>query len=198
MNEHLSDFEELVDALLPGRGDLVTVIRAYFDESYGPDGLLCVAGYVFTKAGARGINREWGNMLARYKLPYFRMPDCAHGNGVFKNLGRPTCDEIAREAIRMATHYSAFGVAATLMEPEFNAKVPDGPYIGNARGYEFAVWNALMGVREFMRQAGFKGKAAYFFEAGHRSQASANRLMNLLFTSPGLRDGYRYHSHTPS
>lgn len=190
------DLLEILDAIAPGKDDLVTVIQAYFDESYGPDGLLCVAGYVFTKAGLRGITREWGNMLRRYKLPYFRMSDCAHGNGAFANVGADTRDKIAREAIRMATHYSAFGVATTLMEPEFNAKVPEGPYLGNARGYEFAVWNSLMGVRQFMKQAQFKGKVAYLFEAGHRSQASANRLMNQLFTLPNLRDEYQYHSHT--
>ncbi|MFO1018220.1 MAG: hypothetical protein U1E03_11520 [Hyphomonadaceae bacterium] len=187
---------DVLDAVAPGRDDLVTVIQAYFDESYGPDGLLCVAGYVFTKAGVRGITGEWGNMLRRYKLPYFRMSDCAHGKGVFANIGRETRDKIAREAIRMATHYSGFGVAATISEHEFNEKVPEGPYIGNARAYEFAVWNCLMGVRQFMRDAEYKGKAAYFFEAGHRSQSAANRLMNSLFESPNMRAEYRYLSHT--
>lgn len=190
------DFVEIIDALAPGRGDLVTVIQAYFDESYGPDGLLCIAGFVFTKAGARGITREWGSMLKRYKLPYFRMSDCAHGKGVFANLGAETRDKIAREAIRMATHYSAFGVANTLMEHEFNEKVPKGPHVGNARAYEFGVWNCLMGVRQYMREANFKGKVAYFFEAGHQRQSAANNLMNILFISPNLRAEYRYLSHT--
>ena len=34
------------------------------------------------------------------------------------NVGADARDKVAREAIRMATHYSAFGVATTLMEPE--------------------------------------------------------------------------------
>lgn len=192
----IEDFLEIADAVAPGRDDLVAVIQAYFDESYGPDGLLCVAGFVFTKAGVRGITREWGNMLRRYKLPYFRMSDCAHGNGVFKNVGVDTRDKIARHAIKMAAHYSAFGVAATLMEHEFNAKVPEGPHIGNARAYEFGVWNCLMGVRQYMKDAGFKGRVAYFFEAGHKNQSAANHLMNQLFDSPTLKDDYRYNGHS--
>ncbi|MDX2275317.1 MAG: hypothetical protein NW206_07670 [Hyphomonadaceae bacterium] len=190
-----SDFLEIADALAPGRDDLVTVIQAYFDESYGPDGLLCVAGYVFTKAGARGLTREWGHMLRRWKLPYFRMSACAHGNEPFDRLSADARDKVARAAIGMTVKYAAFGVANTVNEHEFNAKVPDGDQIGNARAYEFLTWNCLLGVRQYCDEARFKGKVAYFFEAGHKSQTSANNLMGRLFTVPTLRAEYRYAAH---
>jgi len=174
----------------------VTVIHAFFDESYGPDGLLCVAGFVFTKAGVRDLSRAWGHMLKRYDLPYFHMASCAHGADVFKNLGAPVRDQIAREAIRLIGKCAAFGVANTVMEPEFNAKVPEGHYIGNVRAYEFLVWNCLMGVRQYANEAHYNGKVAYFFEAGHKSQSTANKLMQQLFDAPNLRDEYRYAGHS--
>ncbi len=174
----------------------MTVIQAFFDESYGPDGLLCVAGYVFTKAGARGLTREWSNMLKRHGLPYFRMSACAHGNDPFDKLGAPTRDQIAREAIRMIVKYAAFGVANTANEKEFAEKVPKGKTIAHVGCYEFLTWNCLLGVRQYCNEAGFKGKVAYFFEAGHRSQSAANNYMNRLFQHPVMRADYRYVGHS--
>ena len=191
----ISDFEEILDAVLPEQDGIVTVLQAYFDESYGEDGLLCVAGYVFTKAGARQLTKSWGHMLKKWGIPFFRMSACAHGNYPFDKFGAPTRDKIAREAIATITKCAAFAVANTVNEVEFNKKVPEGPWIGNGRAYEFCVWNCLMGVSRYTERAGYKGKVAYFFEAGHARQTAANALMTALFSAPNLRADYRYAAH---
>lgn len=187
-------FGELIDVLLPGRGGVAVVIYAYFDESFGPDGLLCVAGYTFTKKGVRGLEREWGHMLRRYGVPFFRMSACAHGNWPFDKMSKPRRDEMARCAIGIIKKYAVLGMANTVNEPEFNSIVPDGNQIGNARAYEFCVWSCLMAVRQWMLNEGHKDKVAYFFEAGHVRQGAASNLMQVLFSIPELKDEYHANS----
>lgn len=191
-----SDFLELLDVVAPRETDLVTLLQAYYDESYGPDGLLCVGGCIFTKKGARGLDREWGQMLRENAIPYFRMSACAHGNDPLHKLSDNQRDRLARRAIALVTKHALAIMATTVSEPDFEAKVPRGPYIGNVRAYEFCVWNSLMHVWKLADLAELRGaRVAYFFEAGHRSQKQANRLMHTMFDAPTLREQYMYMSH---
>lgn len=187
------DFGDLAEALAPGPNDLVALIQAYFDESYG-NGLLCVAGYVFTKGKAKRLDAQWRKMLRRYRLPYFRMSACAHGKKPFDHLSYDDRDKAARLAIGLIKKFALVGIAATVDERQHEAQVPD-PYKIHGP-YEFCVWNCLMGVRRWMDGEGRKGDVAYVFEAGHAHQSNANRLMHLLFKSPRLRERYRYVSHS--
>jgi hypothetical protein len=50
-------------------------------------------------------------------------------------------------------------------------------------------------VREWLFRNPRPGKAAYFFEAGHRSQAQANSIMQEIFSLPQRRDEYQYGDH---
>jgi len=61
---------------------------------------MCVAGYVFERDNAALISAEWHAMLARYKLPYFHMCDCAPCGDIYRHLTMPECDAAAREAMK--------------------------------------------------------------------------------------------------
>lgn len=194
-SESARDFIDLLDVLAPRESDLVTVIYAAFDESYGPSGLLCVAGHVYTKKGARKLAGEWGSMLQKYRLPYFRMSACAHGNYPFNRLSAAKRDEVARRAIALIRKNASVYVATTVNELEFNEKVPTGAQIGHVRAYEFCVWNSLFAVRASKREYKLSGRVAFLFESGHRSRKAANRLMHELIEIPSIREDYSYLSH---
>ena len=173
----------------------MAVIEAYFDESYD-DTLLCLAGYIFTKTNAKALEKKWRALLRRNKdLPYFRMSACAHGNYPFDRLTPPERDQVAREAIALIREHAAFGIAITVDEHEFNRRVPDVGKDVHGEAYEFAAWNCLMGVSNWLEITGRKGRVGYFFEAGHKHQARAHRLMDYLFQASEHRDQYQYGGH---
>ena len=106
---------DLLWALAPNRNDLVALLQTYFDESHGPDGLMCVAGYVFTKSRAMTFDRLWRrDVLKKYGLPYFRMSSCAHGNEPFDKLGKAKCVDAEKQAISIIHETALRGVAATV------------------------------------------------------------------------------------
>ena len=51
-------------------------------------------------------------------------------------------------------------------------------------------------VRKWADNRNFNGKIAYIFEAGHRDQPEANRMMNDLVKKPLVKALARYGSHT--
>jgi hypothetical protein len=110
-----SAFLDLLWLLAPERNDLVAVLQAFFDESYGPEGLVCVAGYIFTKSKAQVFDRAWRAMLRRYCLPYFRMSSCAHGADPFAGLTKEQRISVLKEAISIIHVNALHGVAATVL-----------------------------------------------------------------------------------
>ena len=82
-------FAWLVNSILPGGGHFLMLdFDAYFDESGTHEGahVLCVAGYVIEREEVRKFIKEWNKELQRYDLPYFRMSECAHRSGAFKDM----------------------------------------------------------------------------------------------------------------
>ena len=110
-----SPLRRLLDITNLNGGLVVALAEAYFDES-GMDQsqFLCVAGYIFTKENAVELSGEWRAMLDTWQLPFFRMVDCAHGNGHFKRLSPPERDAVARHAILLTKRYAARGIAVSM------------------------------------------------------------------------------------
>jgi hypothetical protein len=185
-------FDAMVDALAGDRGDGVALIQSYFDESYD-DETLCVGGYVFKNTKAKLFNREWRQMLARYRLPFFRMSACNAGKEPFQHLDRDQRIAVQTEAIDLIGKYAAAGYAVTVDQHAFDDVVTNKGVVSSA--YELCVWECLLGVNHWLKDSGITGSVAYFFEAGHEHQTKANRLMNLIFAEARLRKFYQYKAH---
>jgi hypothetical protein len=186
---------QLAEAVAPRADDLVALIQAYFDESYGEGGVFCVAGYAFARMKCRPFDAAWRAMLAKYRLPFFRMSSCAHGNGVFKHLSSDECIAVEKEAIALIKRYAACGFAITVDPADF-AKVVGQPGIEKTP-YEFCVTMCLVAVSVWADQPGRPPVSiSYFFEAGHKHQGETQAVMDRVFRDPHLRDRYGYMSHT--
>lgn len=175
----------------------MALAEMYFDESEDEKHqLLCVAGYLFKKDNAEQLQRRWTDILGRENLPYFRMVECAHGNGVFADL---------KEKQRIKIQTELFGVLKDQMETgisisfdlRFSHLIPSAKAHGITlmHPYTLCAYFCMMQGRVWAAANRFDGDIAYFFESGHKHQSQANHLMNEVFAIAELRAAYRYGGH---
>jgi hypothetical protein len=188
-----SFFSELLDTVASGPNDLVVLIKSFFDESYD-DRLLCVAGYLFTGPLARRLDTEWKTMLLKYRVPYFRMSACNSNQPPFHHLSEAECVEAATHAIRLIHKYAVMGFAVTVDQAAFYRVITKKGFVSTP--YELAAWHGLIPVRLWTDEHAKTGKTAYMFEAGFQHDGVANVLMKRIFSSPRLKEEYRYKSHS--
>jgi len=186
----------LLNVLLQNGGYVVQLVESYFDESGSHDGspVLCVAGYIIDKDECVQLDSKWKQVLDKYNLPYFRMSCCAHGVEPFDALDKTQRIAAETEMITIMRQHIAYGIAITVQPKSFYALIPKNENWNDP--YTMCAHTCLIAVRDWANMNQFSGKIAYFFESGHRSQSSANAIMNHVFTDPGLKESYRYSSHS--
>jgi len=191
--------ESFLRVMLPYGGYAVALVEMYFDESEADNhSILCVAGYLFQKEKAVLLEPKWRAILLENDLPFFRMVDCAHGNGVFSHLSndKPKRIEIQTALFDLLKEHMECGFVYSF---DLNYKHLCPNTIMNGVGlftpYSLCCYWGLMGARYWSEQTSFDGKIAYFFEAGHSSQSQANGIMQQIFDVPELREAYRYAGH---
>lgn len=189
-------FPRLLEILLPRGGYTVASIEAYFDESGTHDGsfVLCFAGFIIREDQARIMDAEWKEMLEESALPYFHMVDCANGTGVFKSLSTDSRIAAEKKAIAVMRSRIAQCFVVSVDPVVFEREMPSHSQIGTA--YSLLAHSCLTNVSVWADKHGFNGDVAYFFESGHKSQAEANGIMNMIFSQDHLRTRHRYASHT--
>ena len=187
----------LLRVLAPRKAHLVALIQAYFDESDSHDGAvaLTVAGFVFTSEESLKLDEKWLSVLERYELPYFHMVDCAHGNRPFDKLTKEQCIAVEKEMIAIIREHVLFGMAVSIPERDYDEIFPRG-YAQYGSAYSYCCHTCIAVVNEWIKANYVAGETAYFFEAGHKSQNEANRIMNAIFANPTQRRDYRYAGHS--
>lgn len=188
--------ERFFDILLPDGGYLLTSVECYFDESgtHAGSPVLCVAGYIMEKGQAINLSKRWTKELKSHGLPYFRMSECAHGNGAFADMkdDKRKRIEIQTRMIQIIKDRTIKGLAFTIKEEDFNRALPDS-VLGSC--YSFAAHCMLVGVRSWLQDNPKVDKIGYFFEAGHSSQGEAGLIMENLFKNTPLKEEYKYAGH---
>ncbi len=195
----LSIGSQVIQALLPLGGMVVSLIEMYADESYGGDdshGPLCVGGYLYERDQAVTATEEWVAVLndpdLPHPLPFFRMSDCAHAMGVFRGLDEH-CDRIARKMIPIPRTRSIVAFAATVDQADYVRIV--APSEGYANPYTFLVQMCLGFIRQWIRENEFEGAVIYNFEAGHKHRTDADRIMDEIQSNPVSKRFHSYAGH---
>ena len=194
---HAGRFVRQIDMASEG-GNIFVPLAVYFDESGSHAGshALCVAGYLFRPDHAVVFIERWASRLGKHGLPYFRMSQCAHGNGPFARLCLQERIDLVKDLIALINQFASAGFAVTLSEQEYGGPMREIHPLGKEGGpYSFGVYGCLDGVCEFVERTGYKGEIEYFFESGHRDQSEAKRLMDKVFNNPLSRHLFRYASH---
>jgi hypothetical protein len=175
--------------------------HAYIDVSCtgARERVFAVAGYLIEDTKALAMDSLWRSSLAEFKLPYFRMVDCAHGNGVFSSFSPAERSEIARRFIELTKGHITVGVACLANPLTFDDRVMKTDIYGFC--LQFCVMPMIMCALKF-NEASSKAKTpiAFYFQAGHRNHAKAHAYLldNLENekTYPGYHRDHSYAAKT--
>ena len=75
------------------------MFNCYFDDSGNKqDGFTAVAGWISNWERWRAFAEEWSLMLARHRVPEFKMKDLSHFKGMYENWEAKTKDNFQAEA----------------------------------------------------------------------------------------------------
>jgi hypothetical protein len=130
------------------------VTEGYFDESGDFDdaaGIFCVSGYFVAADAAKEMDREWKVILDEYKLPFFHMVDCAHGNEFYATMTLDDRIELVKRLIALIKTYTfeGFSIVAnlTLIAP-FRVR-----QMSTAIAPTLALWRCKTSLRPIMLMA---------------------------------------------
>lgn len=170
----------------------------YLDESETGNGRwFCVAGWVFLEGGRKALQEEWFAILREEKLPFLHMVDFAPGQPPYAHLDQSERIRIQRRFFEVLKRYALAGIATTFEL----ALAPLLPYAIDRDGgrfhvtpYTFCCYWAFHQARRWVKDSGYDGRIAYFFENGpYKSQA--DRMMSDVFSNPKLAEIFRYGGH---
>ncbi len=186
----------VLSGILPGSGYVTIQCQAYFDESASHEGaaILCLAGLIFKKSEAIKLGHEWRKVLQWKELPYFRMVECAHGNGPFANLSKPDRIEVATRMIEIIKRRAIQGIAVTVDNADFQSVMAEYPRAARVykTAYTFCTHTVIAGVGSWIYANPKVAQMAYFFEDGHASAPQSKSIMDDLFAVPEKCEQYRY------
>ena len=169
----------------------VVLMSSFFDESEaGP--YFTAGGYLFRKSKVRPFEKEWGLMLKKAEIPYFRMSACNAGEYPFKDMNWGERDTIAREAIRLICKYATYGHYVAVMPQEFAAVLGKESFVDNP--YTLCQYICLMAMRDWSNRNDPNALIGYFFEAGSNHQGDAGRFVSAIGLTERGPD-FRYAGH---
>lgn len=175
------------------------VVHAFFDESGSHAGspVLCVAGYAFEKREARLMAKEWGAVLREYRLPFFHMVDCAHGNGAYAELTIERRIKLQTALMNIIKRRAAQGFAVSVDPAVYEEIRPTWAPASSA--YAFCARSVIDEMGRWFHQTNFRGKSAFFFEDGHKSRPEADKVVESVLSNPlhqlrSVHYGYQSHS----
>ena len=187
-NDNASDgfFETLLQFVGKGK---IALLEAYFDESERPNGLLCVAGYVFAAPQARKLTKEFREAFGPYGG--FHMKELIHKQKGYKGISDKDRDRLVKRAVGIVKSRFSYGVAITVNRHEYEAKAPR--WIRGFRdAYPFLCHLAMTAVGALAEKHNDPGPITYIFEAGHPFEAEARDAIKQVCVTPHLRKLYRY------
>ncbi|MBB5987366.1 DUF3800 domain-containing protein [Sphingobium lignivorans] len=148
----------------------MALYHAYIDESGVHEGspVVAVGGYLIRKSEVRKMERGWERVLRKYGLPHFHMVDCAHGNPPFDQLSRDRRVEAESAFIELIKAHTTLGLVAIADPRRFAGRTDISD------PYSFCLSACSMGLAAWLSDKR-PSSIAFFFEAGHRNGAIAER-----------------------
>ncbi len=171
--------------------------ESYLDESER-EGILGVAGYVFTSQQAKKLSALWRPMLRKarpHPVEVLHMTDLMNCKEEFYGYEEADQHNLICRAVEIINVTLLAGAAVSCNIAEFKAMAPRGlPFHKNP--YPFLCSMVIASIAGWLAKSGLQGDVAYFFEAGNPYEAQANQLMARVQRDAEVRRQSRYKSHS--
>ena len=188
--------------LLPRGGYVAVLMEAYMDESRPKEGAspyIAVGGYLFSKKEAETLSLQWSKYLAEKGLDYFRMSECATGNGQFDGWAAKDRIAVQTTFIQRIKQRSALGFSVSVDEEEHDRLFGDyvfGTYGAPPSAYGLSCFACLNLIKNWADRQGYAGDIAYLFEAGDPDKPDAHRFLDWTMGDKQRQKDYRYAGHS--
>ncbi|MGY4155651.1 hypothetical protein ACVINW_001493 [Bradyrhizobium sp. USDA 4461] len=143
--------------------------KGYFDESGDfdtPPGIFCISGYFIGIEAAEAMDREWKDVLDEYKIPFFHMVDCAHGNEFYADMSVDDRIDLVKRLIALIKTYTIEGFSIIAKSDTYHP-LRDAPDV-----YSDCAHACALAVQNFLHVNRAEGNIAYVFEQGHRDRTN--------------------------
>lgn len=170
------------------------LIEAFADESgTGPNDLVhCLAGYIIKPNRTSKMERKWKDVLLKYDIPFFHMTDCAAYKQCepYKSLGREKCINLACELIWLIKMHCLQGFAFCFNPRSYALYELD---MGTQNPYCYSLNLIHLHLHNLVKALGVHEVGVRcFFEAGHRDQKCAKRVLDALLVKDKGRCEYAF------
>lgn len=157
--------------------------------------MLLVAGYLVESSRARIMEEKWQATLDKYVVEYFHMKDVPKRRNVFKHLSEEQMDLLAREVIDLIKGHMLYGFVS-VVNPSRRIQLLDDTPDGYANCLNQCISKMCSIVKAKHRDQGDKPMIDFFFEAGHPTKSTADRVIRDTSHLPERQafiDVYRSH-----
>jgi hypothetical protein len=156
------------------------MLSAYLDESGTHDGspVMCVAGLLYDREGAVGLDSAWKEALEQAKVCYFHAKEFAHFQGEFRGWEKEPRDQLHRKLVGIVREFARGGAAAFITsEKEFNEH-------RKAQSWQYGQYTtcAYSCVRMLLNTAGQldDGLVDFTIESGHKDMRKLDAFLGKL------------------
>lgn len=197
----------LCPPLLLYGGTLMTMLAAYFDESYShkPNPLVyTVAGYISTVQEWKRFQKEWTRELRRAGVDFFHMTTFEArmknddgkllGVGMYKDWNNEKRVEVIKRLHRTIHRRVMVGIAASVVVADYDEVITPELRPGFGDPHEFAVIACLKHIRRWGQENGYSEPIAYVFESGSDRQKIVNSSFQHAYLDEEKRREYRIGS----
>ena len=169
------------------------MLEAFFDESERDSSLLCVAGYIFPRAQALKLTKEFSRRFGPYGG--FHMKELVHRRKGYKGISPIERDTLLRDAVRLVLARYSYGVAVTVNCREYQAAAPR--FIrGFGNAYPFLCHLAMTAAATIVANNEGTRPISYVFEAGNAYEKEARFAVRQVVEVPELKKFYLHHADT--
>jgi hypothetical protein len=174
-----------------GERSAIAVLEAYLDESERTGGVFCIAGYLFVPRQARRFAKEWTDLFGPSGT---HMVDLCARQRQFKNVRRPECDRLLKEAIKIIKCRMTLGVVVSCDVHDVDRLSPKF-VVGFGHAYPVCCHLVMGTAGGWVKQNRPGEKITFVFESGHEFEREANRFLSSAIDTPDVKDFYQYSGH---
>ena len=172
----------------------MALLRAYFDESYGPDGTFASRGTSSPNQG-RTPSTKRGDARC-LSTTAFRISACPCAHGAVCRIVESAKDRGPKARDLGHSQYALHGVAVTVDPGDGTAKDHSSSRAMKGTPYAFCAWNCILMIAIWSQEnRGGNHSISYIFESGDAHHEEANALMNFGFDLEHNRQDCMYGGH---